>query len=466
MAATPIDRIRFRFGQFEADLSEGKLFKRGVPVRLENRPFQVLAALLERPGDLVTREELHARLWPDGIHVDFDEGLNTAVRKLRHALRDSAGTPILIETVPRKGYRFIAPVMPPPGEDTTPPLRVTDLAAPIARRQRSWLLAIAIAAALICVSLAFLYTRRFAPRKEPQFARLSFGRGRIISARFAPDGKSVIYGAAWDGKPFRLFWAREGSSEIRPLGVDGEVLAISPSGQMALLLRRRFGLGVDSKGTLAVMSLTGGAPKELLDDAGEADWSPDGSQLAVIHYVRETCRLEYPIGHVRYQTTGGAWLSHVRISPRGERIAFLEHPLAGDDAGHAIILGLRKPEQSVTKYFYGIRGLAWGPRGEHLWSTAAEPSAGGGRALVKFNLSGEQELVRSETGSLMIQDVSRSGAFLLTRDVSKDEVLGHSASSQTDVALCWMNLCLPTALSRDGSLVLVSIQGEGSGSGY
>ena len=466
VAATPINRIRFRFGQFEADLSEGKLFKRGVLVRLENRPFQVLAALLERPGDLVTREELHARLWPDGIHVDFDEGLNTAVRKLRHALRDSADTPILIETVPRKGYRFIAPAVPVPAEDTTPPLRRTDVSAPTAGRRRHWFALSAVAAILICVSVALLYMRRFAPRNEPQFARLSFGRGRIISARFAPDGKSVIYGAAWDGKPFRLFRAEEGSSDVRPLGLDGEILAISRSGQMALLLRRRFGLGVDTKGTLAVMSLTGGAPKELLDDAGEADWSPDGSQLAVIHYVGETCRLEYPIGHVRYQTTGGAWLSHVKISPQGERIAFLEHPLMNDNAGHAVILGRQKQDKIVTKDFYEIVGLAWGRRGDDLWFTAAEAAAGGERALFRFNLRGAQELVRRETGYLTIQDISPSGAFLLTRDVMNDEALGHAGSSQTDVALGWMHFCLPTDLSRDGSFVLLSVQGEGSAPGY
>ncbi len=456
VAATPINRIRFRFGQFEADLSEGKLFKRGVLVRLENRPFQVLAALLERPGDLVTREELYARLWPAGTYVDFDEGLNTAVRKLRHALRDSADTPILIETVPRKGYRFIAPLVAFPAHAPAAP--------PPTPIRRAWLILSVIVLAFACLAFALLSRRRTIRPNEPQFARLSFGQGRIVSARFAPDGKSVIYGAAWDGNPARLFWAREGSPDVRPLGIDAEVLAISPSGQMALLLHRRYGFGASSKGTLATMSLTGSAPKELLDEVGEADWSPDGSQLAVIHYVGETCRLEYPIGHVRYQTTGGAWLSHVRTSPRGERVAFLEHPLAGDDIGHAVILSLRKPEKIVTKDFYAILGLAWAPRADAVWLTAAK--AGAGRALFTFNLSGEQELVWRETGSLIIQDISPYGAFLLSRDVSQDEVFGHSELSQTDVALCWMHHCVPTALSRDGSLVLVSVQGEGSGSGY
>src|SRR5450631_686698 len=101
---------RLRFGQFEVDLLEGKLFNRGGPVRLENQPFQILVALLERPGEVIGREEIRTRLWPSGTYVDFDEGVNTAISKLRYALHDSTETPVFVETVPRRGYRFLAPV--------------------------------------------------------------------------------------------------------------------------------------------------------------------------------------------------------------------------------------------------------------------------------------------------------------------------------------------------------------------
>jgi DNA-binding winged helix-turn-helix (wHTH) protein len=101
---------RLRFGQFEVDLLEGKLFHRGAPVRIENQPFQILVALLERPGEIVEREELRNRLWPSGTYVDFDEGVNTAISKLRYALRDSSESPVFVETVPRRGYRFFAPI--------------------------------------------------------------------------------------------------------------------------------------------------------------------------------------------------------------------------------------------------------------------------------------------------------------------------------------------------------------------
>jgi len=107
--ANPTGRI-LRFGVFEVDLAAGELRRQGVRVRLQEQPFQVLALLLERPGDLVTREEVRQKLWPADTFVDFDHSLNTAVNKLREALHDSAASPRYVETVARRGYRFVAPV--------------------------------------------------------------------------------------------------------------------------------------------------------------------------------------------------------------------------------------------------------------------------------------------------------------------------------------------------------------------
>ena len=99
-----------RFGAFEVDLRSGELHKHGVRLKLQDQPFQVLAVLLEHPGDVVTREELRQKLWPADTFVDFDTGLNSAIKKLRDALCDSAEEPRYIETLPRRGYRFIARV--------------------------------------------------------------------------------------------------------------------------------------------------------------------------------------------------------------------------------------------------------------------------------------------------------------------------------------------------------------------
>src|SRR5579871_4237252 len=99
-----------RFGPYELDLRSGELHKHGVRIKLQDQPFQVLALLLERPGDVITREELRQTLWPADTFVDFDTGLNSAVKKLRDVLADSAEEPRYIETLPRRGYRFIAQV--------------------------------------------------------------------------------------------------------------------------------------------------------------------------------------------------------------------------------------------------------------------------------------------------------------------------------------------------------------------
>src|SRR5689334_14210697 len=101
---------RFRFRDFEADLRSGELRKNGSKIKLQEQPFQILASLLEHPGDVVTREELRKRLWPDNIFVDFENGLNVAIKKLRHALGDEAEPHAFIETLPKRGYRFVAPV--------------------------------------------------------------------------------------------------------------------------------------------------------------------------------------------------------------------------------------------------------------------------------------------------------------------------------------------------------------------
>jgi hypothetical protein len=315
--------------------------------------------------------------------------LNTAVRKLRHALGDSADTPLFIETVPRKGYILIAPVAEASassdiendqhllrGNNSGNGVAVDVRPAPkLPKSRRNFFYLLTVGIVLLAVGL--WQVLRHHVSSQPEFARLSFRRGTIVSARLSPDGQQVVFGAAWDGKPFRLFLVRTGSPDIRDLGIEADILAISRSGQMAVMLHRHFGFGtVWSRGTLATVSLTGTVPKEILDDVSSADWSPDGSQLAVVHYSGGSCRLEFPVGHVAYEATGGAWISHARISPAGDQIAFLEHPLANDDTGHAVILQLRNGQKTQSKDFSAIVGLAWEDAGDLLFTA----SRGRGRA--------------------------------------------------------------------------------------
>ena len=464
-----------RFGDFEFDLRTGELRADGHHIILQEKPFQILTALLERPGQMVTRDELTKRLWPAGTFIDFDLGLNKAVNRLREALDDSAEQPHFIETFPKRGYRFVASVTRNGAGPAEPPKIETALERGSTVRgsavkpllSRHLRLPLGVVLGLACLLAAWLWTRhRDAKPPEPGFQRLSFGRGTILSARFAPDGQSVVYGAAWDGKPFQLFWTRTGSLESRSLGVEADILAISPAGEMAVLLNQRFGI-VSRQGTLALMSLTGSAPRKLLDNVQDADWSPDGSKLAITHYIGGHCALEFPLGKVLYETTGGAWLSHPRVSPRGDQIAFLEHPLGRDDyAGFLAVVDLAGNKKTLSQEFQGISGVAWDPAAA-IWFSADEPAPGGGpEALFKVTTAGQQFLIRRESGNLTLHDVSRDGHLLLTRDTLRGEVFGRIYPEKAERELGWRDNSFASDLSPEGANVALSVEGEASGTGY
>jgi DNA-binding winged helix-turn-helix (wHTH) protein/Tol biopolymer transport system component len=457
-----------RLDKFELDLRTRELRNNGRKLTLQEQPFQILCALLERPGQLVTRDELTKRLWPSDTFVDFEHSLNKAVNRLRESLEDSAEHPRLIETLPRRGYRLIAPRE----SIHSPKIETTDGgSAPAGRpavklpsRPSSFLFGTILG--LACLLVAWWSIRhRDAKLHEPDFQRLSFGRGMIQSARFAPDGQSVVYGAAWDGKPSQLFWTRAGSFESKPLSVEADILAISPTGEMAVLLNQRFGQ-IASQGTLALMSLTGTAPRKLLDNVQDADWSPDGSKLAVTHYVGGRCDLEFPTGKVLYETTGGAWLSHPRVSPRGDQIAFLEHPWGGNDGGFLEIVDLAGDKRVLSREFESIEGLAWDPAGDALWFSGREVAPSGPRALFRMTIAGDQRLVRRESGNLTLRDVSPGGRLALTRDTLRGEVFGRIGSENKERELGWLDNSVATDLAPDGRTIVLSVQGEAAGTGY
>ncbi|HYM76326.1 MAG TPA: winged helix-turn-helix domain-containing protein [Candidatus Dormibacteraeota bacterium] len=474
--ANPADSAQIvRFGEFELDLRTGELRTNGDRLILQEKPFQLLTALLERPGEMVSRDELIKRLWPAGTFIDFDLGLNKAVNRLREALSDSAEQPHFIETFPKRGYRFVATVTRNGASAAEPPVvdnpathgSVAAQPAAIPLSPRRFLLPLGLALGLACMLAAGLWIRhRYARSAEPVFQRLSFGRGTILSARFTADGQSVVYGAAWSGKPFQLFWTKTGSSESRSLGVDADILAISPAGELAVLVNPSF-REMSRRGTLALMSLTSSAPRKVLDNVQDADWSPDGSKLAVTHFVDDACALEFPLGNVLYHTTGDAWLSHPRVSPRGDQIAFLEHPLGGgdDDAGWLAVTDLAGHKKTLSRQFGSISGLAWSPDGEAIWFSGSEVGSYP-RALFKVTTNGQQLLVRQESSNTVLHDVSRDGHLLLTRDTIRGEVFGRIFPETTERELGWGDNSFASDLTPDGTMIALSVQGEASGQGY
>src|SRR5262249_7086206 len=172
----------------------------------------------------------------------------------------------------------------------------------------------------------------------PAFHRLTYGRGTIRSARFAPDGQTVVYAASWDGarKP-QLYPVRVDSFESLRLPLSGvELQSISRSGEMLVLNALRFSTGYAATGTLSQTPLSGSAPRDLLEDVSSASWSPDGGAIVVVRAPQWRYRMEYPAGKTLYETTG--WVNWPRVSPTGDAVAFFDHPAFGDDRGNVAIL--------------------------------------------------------------------------------------------------------------------------------
>jgi WD40 repeat protein len=312
------------------------------------------------------------------------------------------------------------------------------------------------------LATAFILGKNAGRASPPSFRQLTFRRGEIVSARFAPDGQTILYTAAWDGKPIEIFVSRPESPESRPFGVSGApVLAISGTGEMALLLRSHPVDVYITTGTLARVSVAGGAaPREVLEDVRWADWGPDGS-LAVVREAQGKTRLEFPIGTVLYETTG--WVSHPRVSARGDLVAFLDHPARGDDGGTAAVVDRSGKKRTLSQLFASIFGLAWSPEGE-VWFTAAE--VGGNRSLYGVSRSGGARVLSRVTGSLTLQDISRSGKVLMTHDVTHIGILGVLPGEQKERDLSWLDYSVATDLSSDGTTLLFNESGEGGGAGY
>jgi eukaryotic-like serine/threonine-protein kinase len=333
------------------------------------------------------------------------------------------------------------------------------------KRGRLWplLTGALLATALLSGSLAYLAGKRAGDRPPPSFFQLTFRRGEILSARFAPDGQTVVYTAAWDGKPIEIFVGRLESPESRPFGLSGaEVLAISKSGEMAVSLNRSSVGGFRRTGTLAQLSMAGGAaPRDILEDVEWADWALDGRALAVVRSARGQNRLEYPIGKTLYQTNG--WISNPRVSPDGDLVAFIDHPSVTDDGGTVAVVDRSGRKKVLSEPFSSAQGLAWRPDGREVWFTAAEVSL---RALYTASLSGRVRLRSRIAGNLTLRDISRDGRLLVTRDTFREEILARPAGASTERDLTWLDYSLPTALSPDGRTVLFTEGGEGGGPGY
>jgi len=331
--------------------------------------------------------------------------------------------------------------------------------------KRSWLPTIAVAAVALLVGLAVgtFLLQRSVPPSFPAYHPLTFRRGIVLSARFAPDGKTVIYSAAWEGKPLDLYTTRPESPQSQEMEPKGaEVLAISSSGEMLLALGSRPRDAFLYSGTLARVPLVGGAPREILENVEWADWSPDGNSLAVVHEVNGRKRLEFPLGKVMYEADG--WIGNLRISPKGDMVAFIDHPQPRDDGGSVVVIDSSGKKQTLSDGWDSIQGVAWSPKGDEIWFSATR--TGGDRSLYAVDLSGKVRLLARVPGELTLLDVGREGTVLLTRGNDRAGMIGLAPGETKERDLSWMDWSVPGSLSQDGRMILFQEAGEGGGPRY
>lgn len=330
--------------------------------------------------------------------------------------------------------------------------------------KHNWTVVALAAAVTLVVGLAtgFLFATHEKSGSQPIYHQVSFRRGTVYSARFGPDGENIYFSAAWDGNPVDIYSTRMGSPEYSSLGDSGtSLVGIAPSGEMAVLLHGRA-IAFERVGTLGRMPMAGGAPRELLDNVNWADWSPDGSNLAVVRQAGGFYQLEYPIGKVLYKTPG--WIGDPRISPKGDQVAFLDHPILQDDGGKVAVVDLKGNERTLTDTWISEEGLAWSPRGDEIWFTATHE--GVSRALFAVDLSGHERLLARVPGALTIFDVARDGRVLLKRDANRQEIKGFINGATEGRELSWFDYSLPAAISPDGKMLLFGEVGEAGGATY
>ncbi len=337
---------------------------------------------------------------------------------------------------------------------------------PVESRSRLPVAALAAAAIALIVGVGagkFLWQHSPVEAALPAYHPLTFRRGMVHAARFAPDGKTIIYSAAWEGKSLQLFTTRPESPEsheLEPAGAD--VLAVSASGEMALSLRSHPVAQFLYSGTLARVPLVGGAPREVMDNVEWADWAPDGSTLAIVRQEQGRHSLEFPPGKVLYQADG--WIGHLRISPKADTIAFIDHPELGDDGGAVAVVDLAGKKTTLSTGWDSIQGIAWAPGNDEIWFTATR--TGGDRSLYAVNLAGATRLLARVPGELTLLDVDRQGNVLLTRGNDRAGMIGLTPGDAKERDLSWLDWSVPGDLSADGRIALFSETGEGGGPKY
>ena len=330
-------------------------------------------------------------------------------------------------------------------------------AAAETRSRSRWPLraAVAVGAAAL-VALAFWAGER-REREErwaapPTFRRLTFRRGDVVTARFTPDGSTAVYTAAWEGKAPEIFSVRTDSTESRSIGAENAlVLAVSSQGEIAIHHKRPRTYMTAAFGTVARLPLSGGAPRDLLEETLGADWDRDGKQLAVVRASEGKLLLEYPLGRMLYASA--ALEAPVRVSPDGTHVAAVEFAsggyslLAFDRAGG---------KQVLATYALFPNGFAWSPDSREVYFVGGNTT--GSQAILASSLSGRQRVILPIVGmSIFLHDVTSDGRLLLERTSRRRVMVCGTVGDAGEREIAWRDGASLRGVTDDGSLLFSDV---------
>ena len=322
----------------------------------------------------------------------------------------------------------------------------------------------AICIAIIAAAAAYAIVRLNRP-PVPTFHHLTGSRGFVGAARFSPDGQTVVFSGAWNGDSLKLWSERADADTFSPLSApDADLLSVSSSGELAILLNRRSLNEHMTLGTLARIPFSGGSPREVLEDVLDADWAPDGASFAISRRAGSRFRLEYPVGKVLYESAG--YMDDLRISHRGDKIAFLDHPLYGDDRGFVSVVDKSGKKTVLTEEWSSEQGLAWTSDDGEIWFSATDGQTGNRHILRAVTLAGKQRVLMRAPADVRLHDVASDGRVLIASDDGRYDVsLGDVATGKaTD--LTWFDFSWSQAISDDAKWISFSTQESGTDTNY
>jgi len=324
-------------------------------------------------------------------------------------------------------------------------------------------LLIAIPALLLVVAAAFWAGHATRKTSAPVFSRLTFRGGHVGAARFSPDGQTIVYSAELGDEPLQLYTTRPDAPQSRELGLkNSSILAVSKQDELAITLNHIQPAANAGGGTLARVPLTGGSPREISEAVGTADWSPDGQFLALGTLTNTSFNLEYPQGKRLYETQG--WIGDLRVSPDGNMVAFIHHPIRWDSLGAIMVVDRQGKSRVLTGSFSDARGLAWAPSGREIWFTGSNVHLSSN--LFAVDLEGHQRLVWAGAGGVVLQDIFPDGRVLFIRENRRRGIAGLFPGHDSEIDMSWQDWSLVTRISPDGKWIFFSEEGDGGGQKY